>query len=180
MDRRTKRYLEALWLNIRSTFFAAVAIFGAAGILWVLGLEGLLDARTIISVVVPEVGIGVFLYYFLGEHRRGRVDEVINLMNATKEFAHLNVYVFSVLHSPFDWEFYFVENTTTKQCYEAPQYIESMAEQEIIIPKKCKNEAEMTEYLNENGTHLNDRKPSPSELLAVKHRKKSEKLISNK
>jgi len=160
-----KRHLTAAWQTLRSLVFAGIAEISVIFLIIILGQSGLLDIRTIVSVAVTEVGIGVFLYHILGESRRSHVDEVLNLMDATEKLSHLRVLTFAVYPRPFRYWFYYVENTATKQAYIAPEYIEDMADRGVIAEIECKNEMEMKEILNKNKSTLNERMASLSELL---------------
>ena len=165
MKPRTKRYLNATWVTFRSAIIAAVVELAIFFILIGLGQLGLLDLKTIVSVVVPEVGIGVFLYYFLGEHRRSRIDEVLNLMDAVEKFEHLTVFTFSVFPRPFHITYYYVENKTTGLVYNAPKYIEDMADRGLITKIKCKNEDEMNKCISDRKSTLTkNHEPSLADL----------------
>lgn len=106
------------------------------------------------------MGIGVFLYYFLGESRRGRLDELVNLMDAYAKFLHLKVFTYKW----WIFDLYYVENTITRQAYKASAFIEKIADEGIIEPIICKNEKEMKRILRESKTRFNEREPSLSEL----------------
>ena len=127
-----------------------------------------MDITTIISVVLPEVGIGILLYYLLGESRRSRVDEVIDLIDACEKFSHLRGHMFSVYPRPFNHIFYYIEHKSTKQYYEAPTYIEHMIDRDLTVTIKHSNERQMKLFFEKNTVQRNDRKPLPTELLAIK------------
>jgi hypothetical protein len=134
----------------------------------VVGQYGLLDLRTIISVVLPEVGIGVFLYYFLGQGRRERLGEITDIMDIYTKVSHLKVYTFSV----WGTSFYYVENTTTNQAYNASDFIMKVVNQGILQPIDCKNEREVKRIFKKKGTKLNKGEPSLADLA-----NQSKKLI---
>jgi len=158
--KRKDPHLVRLWKFIVSLSLAIFAEFAIFFSLLAAGQLGLLDVRTIVSVVVPEVGIGVFLYYFLGESRRGRLDELVNLMDAYAKFLHLKVFTYKW----WIFDLYYVENTITRQAYKASAFIEKIADEGIIEPIICKNEKEMKRILRESKTRFNEREPSLSEL----------------
>jgi hypothetical protein len=137
-----------------------VEVVLAVGLL-LAGLSGLLDFRTITSVAVTEVGITIILYYLLGHHRRERLDEIVNLMDAATRFKHLRVYTYQILPV----HYYYVENTLTKQAYQAPSYIENIVDDGVFEVIRCKNYREMKRKLRENQTMLNEFVPSLTDLL---------------
>lgn len=149
--------------------FMVVAVMGALVVLllW-LGSAQLLDLTTIVSVMVAELGISFVLYYLFGQGHRSNEEEIVNQMDAAEKLSHLKVYTFSVLKI----KLYFVENTSTKEYYEAPESIENMVDRGIISPIPCKNEEEMRAILEKNGSHENKQKPTIIQLLAIKHRRK--------
>ena len=155
-------HLKAVLGGFRSIVLIAAIEVGIIILLVALGNSGLLDITTIISVVVPEIGIGIFLFYLLGESRRSRVDEVINLIEASEKFSHLKVHTFSIFPRPFSYTFYFLENKSVNQYFEAPDYIVDMVKRRLIVVKAYKNEAEMRKSLG--SVFQNDRKPCPTEL----------------
>lgn len=160
----TRRYLEAFWKYVRPLLLAGFVEIGLFYLIVLAGQSGLLDLRTIVSVTVTEVGIGVFLYYFLGQGRRGREEEMVNLMDAAEKLSHLKVYTFSVLKASF----YYVENTVTKEYYKAPRNIEDMADLGVITVIVCKNEQDMKATLAKNNSHKNEQEPSIVQLMATK------------
>lgn len=160
------RKLEAFWKSSRRLIFLAFTEIVILYLIGQLASWGILDVKTAISVVMTEVGIGVFLYYILGERRRSHEEEIVNLMDAVEKFAHLEAYSFSVFPHPFEYTFYFIENTTTKQCYKAPKYLEEMIDRGVIKTRKCKSEKEMKSVIVANKSKLNDREPSFIELKA--------------
>lgn len=162
----TKRHLQAIWRFIRILGIAGIVEFGLLFLIILLGQSGLLDLRTIVSVTVTEVGIAVVLYYILGQGRRGQEEEMVNLVDAAEKLSHLRVYTFSVLRS----DFYYVENTTTREYYVATNNIEQMSDLGVIITIPCKNEKEMLAILALNGSHRNEREPSIVELMATKQK----------
>lgn len=163
----TRRHLEAIWQTFWAILVAGVVVIGIILALVWLGQAGLLDYTTIVSVAVVEVGIGVFLYYFLGHSRRGSIEEMVNLLDVAEKISHLQVYKFSLLKT----DFYYVENTETKEYYKAPNYIERMVDLNIIVPVSCKNEEEMKARLLKNGSHENPQEPTILQLLARRERK---------
>lgn len=164
MNHSLKQYLHATWENFRAIALAGAIEIGLLALFFFLGQWGLLDIKTIVSVVFPEIGIGVFLYYFLGEKRRSRVEEVINLMDAAEKLRHLKVFTFSVLPGMLRVKYYFVENTTTKLAYEAPRFIEDMADRGIIPSIECTNKREMLKKISDDDCRL---VPSQHKLLLV-------------
>lgn len=113
MKQKRKLYWKAIKENTRFLVIVAIVEIG----LIILGVQllraNLLDVRTIISVLITEMGIGIILYCLLGQKRRSQIDEVVNLTEAYNKFKHLEVYTFSVF--PFSVTFYYVANTLTKQ-----------------------------------------------------------------
>jgi hypothetical protein len=156
------RRLEAVGRTIISIISAVIIVVIIGLIISGLGQSGLLDGKTIVSVFVTEVGIGVFLYVFLGEMRRSNEAEVVNLMEAAEKFSHLRVYSYAVIK----YDFYYIENTITKQCYKAPEFVENIVDLGVVTVIKCKNEEEMKKHLEKNKVVLNDREPSFIELTA--------------
>ncbi len=104
----TKRHVEVVWRIIRIIAFIVVleAVFVVSIIL--LGLSGLLDLRTIVSITVTEVGMAVLFYYLFGQGRRSDEEEMANLVDIAEKLSQLRVYTFSF----FGAIFYYVENTT--------------------------------------------------------------------
>ena len=154
MKQRYKRYLIALKETAQSFVVVFIVEFGLfLLIIWLLHFN-LLDVKTIISVVLPEVGIGILLFYLLGQKRRSQIDEAVNLMEAFEKFSHLEVYAFSVFSFPFSVIFYYVANTHTNEVYISPKYIDHLADQEVITKIDCKNEKEMKEILTKKKFHL--------------------------
>ena len=134
-----------------------------------IGQFGLLDSRTIISVVVPEVAIGILLYYLLGQSHRERLGEIVDMMDIYTKVSHLNIFRFWEWGAPF----YYVENTVTKQAFRASDFIEKIIDQDILKPIDCKSMREVKQILRKNRSQFNEREPSLAELFD-----KSEKLIS--
>jgi hypothetical protein len=161
--------LNALVALARAFIITGAVILGILLALVLFGQSGLLDAKTIVSVVVPEVGIAVFLYYILGEHRRSRVEEVINLLEACKKFEHLGVYRFTVFPI-FSVIYFFVVNKTTKTVYIAPSYIEDMTERGVISKIKVKNYDEMKADIQKKGFVLQEREASIAELEPIENK----------
>jgi hypothetical protein len=161
------RYWQAIGKTIGSLVFAVIVVVALFLLIVVLGHAGLLDLTTIVSVGVSEVGVAVFLYYFLGQGRHGSEEEMVNLMDAAGKVSHLKVYKFSVLRV----NFYYVENTTTKEYYKAPENIESVIERGIITVIACENEEDMRARLQKNGSNPNEKEPTIVQLMAVKHRR---------
>jgi hypothetical protein len=169
--RITKRHLEALGKFYRAILVFLAELFFILVFLW-LGQSGLLDARTIVSVVVPEVAIAVILYYFLGQGRRGQEEEMSNLLEVAEKLSHLKVYTFKLLGA----EFYYVENTATKEYYKAPKQIEQMVELGVVATTECKNEEEMLSILEKNNSHGNEQEPTVLQLMDTKKKRKAYKL----
>jgi hypothetical protein len=140
-----------LFILIEAILFLAVIIIG----------YGLLDARTFVSVVTPEVGIAVILYYFLGQSRREHLSQIADTMDVYDKVSHLRLFTFSVWGEPL----YYVENTATKQAYRASDFIGKIIDQNILEPVVCRSEREMRRILRKNGTKLNEREPSLAELF---------------
>lgn len=156
------RRVEAIWRSVISAFAAVVIVGAIIAIISGLGQSGLLDWRTIVSVFLTEVAIGVFLYVFLGEMRRSREAEVVNLMEVAEKFSHLRVYVYTAMRNPF----YYIENTLTRQCYKAPEIVEDIVDLGAVKVIKCKNEEEMKALLKENNSTINNKEPTFIELNA--------------
>jgi hypothetical protein len=156
------RHLQAVRRTIISVISAVIIVVIIWYILSGLGQSGLLDGKTIVSAFVTDVGIGVLLYVLLGEMRRSNEAEVVNLMAAAEKFSHLRVYMFAVIK----YDFYYIENTITKQCYKSPEFVENIVDLGVVTVIKCKNEEEMKKHLEENKVMLNDREPSFIELTA--------------
>src|SRR5271157_575119 len=135
--------------------------FGLFGLLIVVANYNLLDARTAVSVVLPEVGIAVVLYYLLGQGHRERLSEIADTMEVWAKVSHLKIYGFE------EWgkTFYFVENPSTKQAYQASDFVQKVIDEGILKPIVCKDEKEMKRILRKNGTTLNERQPSLDELF---------------
>ena len=164
----TKRHVEAFRKTLRGFLFGVAEAVLFFLILWLYGL-GLLDLRTIVSITVTEVGIGIFLYYLFGQGRRGSEEEMVNLMDATEKLSHLRVYTFEFLGAVF----YYVENTTTKEYYKTPKNIEQMVELGVITTITCKDEEEMRAILQKNNSHPNEQEPTIVQLMATKGKRKT-------
>jgi hypothetical protein len=160
-NRKLEAFLKSAYHNLRIILLELVILT----LIILLANSGLLDVKVAISVVMTEVAIGIVLYYLLGEKRRSYEEEIVNLMDAVAKFQHTKAYTFSVFPEPFEYVFYYIENTKTCQCYKAPKYLEELIDRGVITKVKCKNEAEMKELLNQNGIHLNDCEPLFTELL---------------
>lgn len=115
-------------------------------------------------MVVPEVGIGVFLYFLLGEYRRTHVEEVINILDACEKFRHLEVYRFTDLAVIYST----VVNKDTKIAYPAPDNISDLADRGIIRRVSFKNEEELNTELQKKGFVSQNRLPLFIELLPNK------------
>jgi hypothetical protein len=162
--RRRKRKHPHLMALLRFMSFVVLIVFVELLILLsflIAGLSGLLDLRTIVSVMVPEVAITIVLYYLLGGHRRERLDETVNLMDACARFRHLRIYTYRIM----SLHYYYVENTLTKQAYKASSVIESIVDEGIFEVVKCKDQREMKRKLRKNQTKLNDYEPLLTDLL---------------
>lgn len=159
--RRRRTHLIVLGRFLLYLGFAICVEFLIIAVLILAGLFGLLDVRTIVSVMVPEVGIGVFLYYFLGERRRGHLDEIVNLMDAYLRLTHLRV----LTYKWWFFEFSYVENTVTKRAYKTSDFVDKLTGEGILEEIFCKDEKELRRRLQEDEIQLNERQPSLSELL---------------
>jgi hypothetical protein len=159
-----RRRLEALWLNFK--FFGSIAIGELVIIFLVIYLlsSGLLDVKTLVSVVLGEVSITLVLYYLLGERRRGKAEEFANILDSVEKTSHLKGYYFSVA-APLPVWFYYVENSATGQYYKAPNYVVDMIDRGIIDEFECKNEKELREILAKNKSNPNEREANPRDLL---------------
>jgi hypothetical protein len=165
----TKRRMEAAFALIRVLFlvtFGTIAFFYLG--MW-LGGAGLLDVKTIVSVTVTEVGIAIIFYYLLGQSRRSREEEMVNLVDDAEKLSHLKVYTFR----DFGAIFYYVENTTTKEYYKAPKNIQNMSDLGVITTIECKSEQEMKDILEKDNSHRNEKEPKITQLMAVKHKRKT-------
>jgi hypothetical protein len=100
---------------------------------------------------------------------------MVNLMDAVEKFSHLKVYKFSVLRT----DFYYVENTTTKEYFKATERIESMVDLGVITVIACKNEEDMRAKLEKNGSHPNEQEPTMVQLKAIKHRRKKAGAVTS-
>jgi hypothetical protein len=172
---RQHRYLQAIGKTVSPFLFGVIVGIALILLIALLGQAGLLDLTTILSVAVTEVGLSLFLYYFLGQNRRGDEEEMVNLMDAVEKFSHLKVYKFSVLRT----DFYYVENTTTKEYFKATERIESMVDLGVITVIACKNEEDMRAKLEKNGSHPNEQEPTMVQLKAIKHRRKKAGAVTS-
>jgi hypothetical protein len=167
---RKHSYLEAIWSSFKKYFVLiaceiGILVLGAFLLQW-----GLLDVRTLVSVVISEVGIAVVLYYILGGHRREHEAEIVNLAEEAETFSHLKGYYFPVFPFPFSYWYYYVENTETNQYYRAPDYVERMIDRGVIKGKECKNEKEMRDLLAK--CQPNEREAELLELIKAKRSRK--------
>jgi hypothetical protein len=85
-----------------------------AGGLVLLGYWGLLEPQTIVLVVIPEVAIAIIFYYFLGERRRNKMEELLDLSEASEKFSHLDIIMVEVIRSAVSYGY--VENKLIKKC----------------------------------------------------------------
>ena len=108
---------DAIYVLIGITLAPIIIVWGLVA----LGYWGLLEPQTIVSVVIPELAIAVFLYYFLGERRRGNVDELLNLTEASEKFSHLNIHMVKAIRCAVSYSY--VENKLTKKVYRVPSYL---------------------------------------------------------
>ena len=155
------RHIPAIRRIIFSVLVAILIDLSLLGLVVAIGLYRLLNAQTIVSVVLPEVGIAVILYYFLGQGRREHLGEIADTMDIYSKVSHLKVYTFLVWGAPF----YYVENTITRQAYRASEFVEKVIDQNILQPIICRSEKEMKRILRSNGTKLNEDKPSLEQLF---------------
>lgn len=117
------------------------------------------------SVTVTEVGIGIFLYYFLGQGRRGKEEELTNLLDAIDRLKHLKVYGYPILPEPLRHYFFYIENTKTKQYWDATKEIEDIIDLGVIKKIECKSKAEAREILEKNGSKPQSGEPLFIELM---------------
>ena len=132
------RHVQVIRRTLFIVFVAIIAALVPVIFIIVLGYAGFLDLTTIVSVGVTELGISFLLYYVLGHGHPSREEKVVNQIDAAQKLSHLNVYTFSVLNT----KQYYVENTTTKEYYKAPDFIADMTEggvmTEILVRMKKK------------------------------------------
>jgi hypothetical protein len=134
-----------------------------------LAYWGLLEPRTIISTVVPELAIALFLY-FIFDHRRNKVEELLSLMDVSEKFSHLNIYMVKVIHSAISYGY--VENTLTKKVFRLPDFLGGAIESGVIpIVAEFANMDEFVELVKQKGLTLIDRKPSFSELKVIEQKR---------
>ncbi len=162
--------LNAKWHTI--LFFAIVTSVEIVIILalYALGSWGLLDSKTIVSVmvsaVIPNIAVTSLMYYFLGEHRRNRINELLDLMEATQKLAHLTVIVCPPptehLVTPVSiW----VENKKTQKVYRASKQIVGAAMNSGVIQViGIDNEVKMKEIMKSKGFTIIERKLTLLEL----------------
>ena len=175
-DTRRRHQVEALLIFFMYLFFGMILEATVIVCFLALGLAGLLDLKTIVSVTVSEVSIATVLYFLLGQGRRGRQEEVASQTELAEKFSHLQVYSFKVMLALH--QFYYVENTISKQCYKAPKYIWQMADRGILTLTNCNDEEDMARIvLREHNCHaIHEREPTIIELLADFSPKPSERV----
>jgi hypothetical protein len=159
----TMRHIEAVEKNYRA-FLLFLAELSVVLLMIVLATSKILELTTVVSVLVPDLAIAIFLYYLLGQGRRGQEEEMSYLFDIAEKLAHLVVYKFTLLGA----DFYYVENTTTKEYYKAPKGIEQMADLGVLAVVECKNEEELRAKLEKNNSHGNEQEPAIIQLMKKK------------
>ena len=124
----------------------------------------LLDFQLIVSLVVVEVPIGVFLSILLGE-KQNRSVEVVTRLNMMAQFQHLYVYRVS------DWNdadypelIYYVINKKTKQAYYVNDDIRRLVKSGIIGGKKFETKEELLTFFKDNQIELKERYPEIEDI----------------
>jgi len=155
----TRRHGEALAKNYLGVLLFLGELSVVLLMLFLL-TSNILDLKTVLSVLVPDLFIAIFLYYLLGQGRRGQEEEISNLFDVAEKCAHLVVYKFRLLEA----DFYFVENTTTQEYYKAPKHIAQMADLGAIRLVECqKGEKEMRAKLQ--NSHGNEAEATIIQLM---------------
>jgi hypothetical protein len=174
-SRRARDFLEEVWEGVRrSRKFALV--MGRA-IVYVLMIEvallgvlyltiyNALDWKLIISLVVAEVPIGVFLSVLLGE-RRSRWYRRIELFDAMGRFSHLRMhYSQSWLNADYPELLYFVVNDRSGRAYRVQEGLHDLALDGIIRRQpKYQDQRELERFFAVNGIQVLDRTATLEEL----------------
>ena len=145
-------------MTIEVTIFIVLVVFDSLK---------LLDYSLIVSLVVVEVPIGLFLWFVLGERRRSKIQEVSYLVELAQKFKYLKIHRFGAFPSLFRTQWYYVENLQQKLAYGCPRYIIQLGEWGAISVVKHKNEGEMNKHFRDNGVKNEEREPTMAELSLV-------------
>ncbi len=162
----SRRTISAIKIVLRMLLIVFVVEFAI-----LIGLVGfsslnLLDWPLIVSLVVVEVPIGVFLWYILGERRHSKIQEVTDRIETAKKFKHLRIHNFSGFHGlGLNW--YYIENLSTKRAYDCPPDMSLLGKWGVINMVKHKNEEETNEYFRNSGVIYEERDPTDGELSLV-------------
>jgi len=131
----------------------------------------LLDYQLIVSLVVAEVPIGVFLSYILGERRhsdRAKMQEAVSMAHALMEFGHLKVYRVLIIGSWENYDYpalkYYVINALTNNAFRAPDFVHELAETKVIRETTFKTTEDLDKKMSEESITLHDHEPDLQEL----------------
>lgn len=131
----------------------------------------LLDYQLIVSLVVAEVPIGVFLSYILGERRhsdRARMQEAVSMAHALMEFGHLKVYRALDIGNWENYDYpilqYYVINALTNIAFRAPDFVHELAETKVIRETIFDTTEDLKKKMSEESIALHDHEPDLQEL----------------
>jgi hypothetical protein len=130
---------------------------------------GLVDTQLIVSLVIVEVPLAIFMYYILGEHRRSvtqRMHDAIAKAQAISDFKHLIV-VFADDWKLYDYPRlrYYVVNLATKFAFYVPDYIHDLVEAKVIRAYWVGLEQDkLNAFFEKHQFVLTGREPYPMEL----------------
>ncbi len=139
---------------------------GILTVLVIFSAIGLLDYKLIVSLVVVELPLAALFYYIFGERRRSKIREAIDRLQMAKEYGHLRLHLYTKFPRPFTIYWTFVENSRKKHAYDAPRYLWELGEWGFLPTVRHRNETEMVEYFKNKDITVENRDPTPEELLS--------------
>ncbi len=116
-------------------------------VLLVLGAFKLLDFSLIASLVVVEVPLAFIVARLLGEHRRNRLSEALDMWELAQKWSHLRVCSFPIVPRLGLGDYFIVVNWDTKKAFDCPKYVIEIANLGLVKKMRYKNEKHMRDDL---------------------------------
>lgn len=126
----------------------------------------LVNLNLIISLVIAEVPIGVFLHYLLRQDRNPAFDAIARI-EALERFGHLEVHTRHAWGSYYYPDLlYYVINTKTKKAYYVSNDLRVLVRSHLIKRVRYQKTKDFQSYFEDNGITLERKFPSMKDLGA--------------
>lgn len=134
-------------------------------------IHALVDLSLLVTLVIAEVPIAVFLHYILGERGRSqeqKTNDAIQKLRAISQFAHLETCYVDDGNLRYEYPLarYFIVNKHTSLAFWVNEEIRTLRDNHIISERKFKCETELDDYLAKHNPPITKvpRKPLATEL----------------